>query len=129
MFFVCLIAITILFFGCNKEDVGLGTIQGSMIVSEDCAQNKCPIADYSDIYASRKLAIYTIENNTLIAYLKISENGTYTYKLLPGDYAINLINDHYDITYDMPKDFKIEANKTSIIDVNIVIERNEHSSN
>lgn len=111
--------------GCEKTDNNLGTIQGSMIVSENCINENCPIADYSDIYASRRLAIYSGEENNLITYVRISDDGTYQVTLPQGDYILDLINDHFDISYDLPKNVKVEANKVKNIDVSIAIDRND----
>lgn len=116
--------------GCSSiyNESHFGELQGTLTAIEMCSTNTCPIRNNSDIYASRTLIVSTPDGQTNVAELKISDDGAFSAKLPPGDYVLDLLNDHLDRPVDLPKSFTIAENKTTDIKVSIDYENNDDTT-
>ena len=98
-----------------------GRLSGTVTIGPNCpgptTTAGCPTPP--DAYAQRKILVYDAAKTKLINTVDIDSQGLYTILLLPGMYTIDLKRVGIDHTGDLPATVTIQANGTTVLNVNI----------
>ncbi len=99
-----------------------GRLSGTVTIGPNCpgpvTTAGCPTPP--DAYAARKILVYNASKTTLLHTVDIDSQGLYTILLAPGTYVADLkTTSSADRTSDLPKNVTIQANATTVVNVNI----------
>jgi hypothetical protein len=72
-----------------------------------------------EVFTSRQLDVYQADGKTWVSSVQFKSDGTYQISLMPGNYVIALPRKGIEHARELPKEIKIEAGQTVIVDIDI----------
>jgi hypothetical protein len=128
---VALAAILALLVACNGSSSPTdpqasqehGRLSGTVTIGPNCpgpetGSQGCPTPP--DAYAARKILVYNAAKTTLLHTVDIDSRGLYTILLVPATYVLDLkTSSAPDRTGELPVNVTIQANVTTVVNVNI----------
>lgn len=100
-----------------------GRLSGTVTIGPNCPgpatdTRACPTPP--DAYAARKILVYNAAKTTLLHTVDIDSQGLYTILLVPATYVLDLKTaSAADRTSELPVNVTIQANVTTVVNVNI----------
>lgn len=96
-----------------------GILQGHLTIGPLCPLEPCNISDEQkrQAYESRKIQIYTNNNNLIKETLADYKTGIYSLELQVGNYLVKVTNGN--LNNFPPKQISIEAGKTLTLDLDV----------
>ncbi len=120
--FIAGIIIGFYFLEINQKSSGVGYLKGKVDIGPLCpvekAYNNDSCLPTPQIYREWPIAVYSADNNVRIAEIVPYANGTYSIKLPPGRYIVDLEKPHR-FGKNLPAEITIRENETTILDIHI----------
>ncbi len=100
---------------------GNGTLDGVMTIGPICPVERIdnPCKPTAEMFAARKVFIYSPDKKTLMMTLTPDAEGKFTAKLVAGDYWIDMVHQGIGATKGVPTIINIKAGGTTSIVINV----------
>ncbi len=115
-----LIAVVVLIAGCSQPQQK-GTFYGKVIIGPLCPVEPCnvPPEQVAQAYFARRLLVYDDVKTGVVQEIKLGNDGSYSAKLNPGTYVVDINRLGIDRSAEVPKEITIEAGKSVELNVDI----------
>ncbi len=115
-----LIVAVILIAGCSQPQQK-GTLYGKVTIGPLCPVEPCnvPPEQVAQAYFARRLLVYDESKTKVIQEIKLGNDGSYSAKLNPGTYVVDINRLGIDRSAEVPKEITIEAGKSIELNVDI----------
>ncbi len=104
------------------NEMNAGIIQGSVSIGPICPVERIdmPCKTPPSAYTARTLVIYRADGKTVVAFASINSDGTYSFKLAPGNYILDMKRAGIDFSKNLPRPFTLSVGQ--IVEADIFID-------
>jgi hypothetical protein len=107
--------------GCPSQGGDPGVLTGNVTIGPlspvEIEGQSTPVPP--DVYAARKVMVYTGDGNRLVEQVDISHEGAYRVELRPGAYTVDINHVGIDWSKDVPRKVTIVSRETVHVDIDI----------
>jgi len=120
--FIAGIVMGFYFLGINQKSTGVGYLKGKVDIGPLCPVERAYSNDSClptpEIYREWPIAVYSADNNVMIAEIVPDASGTYSIELPAGKYIVDLEKPHR-FGKNLPAEITIRENETTLLDIHI----------
>ena len=115
-----LIAVVVLIAGCSQPQQK-GTLYGKVTIGPLCPVEPCnvPPEQVTQAYFARRLLVYDEGKTRVIQEIRLGNDESYSAKLNPGAYVVDINRLGIDRSAEVPKEITIESGKSVELNVDI----------